>query len=281
MHLFEIAGVLIEIETDTFNILNRLKAFKAYSKEAPNLKISISACGNMDEPDSKIVLDEGFKWFQGRTKKVTDIYKCKKDSDEVIAMLRVDSRWSSASIFYIGDDQDGEFTATESFCEILFRNAILFHQGIVMHASAIAWEGKGIAFSAQSGTGKSTQAALWKRLKGAKILNDDRPAIRVVDGHASLYGTPWSGSSTEHINCNIPLSMIVVLEQAIENTVHRLTSEEALPYLIPRCFLPYHDDELMEKALNNFEKIIEKVPIYLLKCTPDRDAVEMVIKCLK
>jgi hypothetical protein len=113
------------------------------------------------------------------------------------------------------------------------------------------------------------------------MLNDDCPAIRVSDGQPFVYGTPWSGSSNIFINSKVPILAVVLLEQAPENTIRQLSNHEAVNKLMPRCFLPYYDSRLMDMAINTLEKIISAVPVYLLKCRPDREAVELVHQCVK
>lgn len=165
--------------------------------------------------------------------------------------------------------------------EVIFRTVVLFRQGIVAHAAGIDYAGKGIMFSAPSGIGKSTQADLWRKYRGAKVLNGDRPALRLAEGGVHLYGTPWCGTSRESINGKVPLAAIVMLEQAAENVMRRLTIQEAVQWLAPRCYLPYFDADLMSLALDNIGGVIERVPVYLLQCRPEYEAVELVEKCLQ
>ena len=165
--------------------------------------------------------------------------------------------------------------------EVIFRTSILFNHGIVVHAAAIDYEGKGIIFSAPSGTGKSTQANLWNKHKGARILNGDRPCLRISEGHVEVYGTPWSGTSKQFLNHSSPLSAIIMLEQANTNEISQLSAAAAIRLLVPRCYLPYYCENLMTLALENIGQIIKKTPIYLLKCRPDIEAVELVAERLK
>jgi hypothetical protein len=155
--------------------------------------------------------------------------------------------------------------------------------GIQIHCSSIDYNGKGIIFSAPSGTGKSTHVRLWQELYGnaLTVINDDRPAIRYIDGVPMLCGTPWSGTSDNFTNRIVPLYAIVMLEQAPVNSMERLSGPGALQMLMPRCFLPYFDSELMAEALDTLERLIKDVPVYLLKCRPDYEAVELVRKCLE
>lgn len=164
--------------------------------------------------------------------------------------------------------------------EVLFRTAILFHHGIVAHAAAINYQGSGIIFSAPSGVGKSTQANLWKRYKGAAVLNGDRPALRVIDGAVYVYGTLWSGTSPDFQNARAPLKAIVMLEQAEHNSVELLPPDRAVQSFLPRCYLPFGLVDLLGRAMDIAGSIIKKVPVLLLKCRPDHQAVELVSQWL-
>jgi hypothetical protein len=78
------------------------------------------------------------------------------------------------------------------------------------------------------------------------------------------------------VNSKAPLKAIIMLEQAPENTMRKLSPEEAVQYVMPRCYLPFGIDELMERAIGNMDLILSGTPVYLLKCRPDAEAVELV-----
>lgn len=166
---------------------------------------------------------------------------------------------------------------------VAFRNLLITKNGLQIHSASIEFEDKGIIFSAPSGTGKSTHVRLWRELYGDKviIINEDRPAIRYINDKPMLCGTPWSGSSDHFVNKIVPLNYIVLLEQAPVNSIERLYGFRALQMLMPRCFLPFFDSDLMNKAMNMLDRLLNDVPVYLLKCLPNYDAVELVRKCLK
>ena len=78
---------------------------------------------------------------------------------------------------------------------------------ILMHGSVLAVDGQGYMFTASSGTGKSTHARLWRELLGEKVtmINDDKPLIRISDGHAEIFGTPYNGKHRLGTNTSAPL----------------------------------------------------------------------------
>lgn len=67
-----------------------------------------------------------------------------------------------------------------------FNRKILDYGGIMIHASAVAVDGKAYLFSAPCGTGKSTHTKQWQKYFGAEravIINDDKPVLyRNSDG---------------------------------------------------------------------------------------------------
>ena len=194
--------------------------------------------------------------------------------------LDVDAQWRQAQVLYdpIIDPHgwDMAFDAGDA----LLRNRILFHGGLVVHASLVDWQGRGLLFSAPSQTGKTTQATLWKRHRGARLLNGDRTPLRKARSGYLAYGSPWSGATPLFENDHVQLHAIVLLEQAATNSVVPLTPAQAVPRLMPRVFLPYYDAAMMRLALDNLDALLTVTPVYLLRCTPDEDAVEALAACL-
>lgn len=67
-------------------------------------------------------------------------------------------------------------------------------EAIAIHSSTIECEGRAVLFLGESGTGKSTHTRLWQEhIPGARLLNDDSPIIRMYQGQATAFGSPWSG----------------------------------------------------------------------------------------
>lgn len=278
MRKFEIAGITIGVTGGKLRKLGALKKFSTgHRHRFPDLTVDMQCCGLISKPPGKVLLDTDIQWFYSHSQdKRYWVCICKKDTDEIVYRLEVNNDWSKASIVYTHHKLYMQYSLPGLLGGILFRSRILFHQGIVIHASAIEAGGRGILFSAPSGTGKSTQASLWEKYKQAKVLNDDTPAVRIVNHRPFAFGTPWSGSSSKFVNGSVPIHAIVMLEQAPYNAIRQLSRQEAVIRLMPRCFLPYFDDHLMETATNIVEQIIETTPVYLLECRPDKEAVDLV-----
>ena len=158
-----------------------------------------------------------------------------------------------------------------------FARELLAFQGSYLHASAVILDGKAYLFSAPSGTGKSTHTEKWCRLFGATYLNDDKPALRLVDGVWMAYGTPWSGKHDLSDPRGVPLGGIAFLRRGQENTICRLSAKEALPRFMSQSLWRVKQHEQMEKQLILTDSILRQVPIWELTCRND-DAAAVVAR---
>lgn len=111
----------------------------------------------------------------------------------------------------------------------IFYHHLTEHQGLMLHASAVVVDGWAYLFSADSGTGKSTHTSQWLDYFGdrAFILNDDKPAIRRINGSYQVFGTPWSGKTGQNVNTAAPLAGIAFLERSQNNWITPMTPGEA------------------------------------------------------
>lgn len=152
---------------------------------------------------------------------------------------------------------------------------MLYHNVLSIHSSAIAVNGCGIIFAAPSGTGKSTHTALWKEHYGATIINDDSPFVSIASDDVMLHGAPWAGTTGINKNLSVPLRAIVFLEQAPNNEIISLASLQALGLLLRELLKPC-DRQLIDNTYTLLNLILASVPCYLLRCTPDKEAAEIV-----
>lgn len=157
--------------------------------------------------------------------------------------------------------------------EIALPHILLQGKKIVIHSSYIETPMGAILFTAPSGTGKTTQAELWKKHRGAVILNGDRSVLGLSHGKRMVFGYPISGSSEDCENRSLPLCAVVALKQAPENTVRRLRGRDALRVLLNGT---YYNKRFPQDVSLNMEAALPflETPIFELSCRPDLGAVE-------
>ncbi len=173
------------------------------------------------------------------------------------------------------------FTGTVGiFNRIGMETLLLRHNGLLLHASLIKYGGKAIAFAGPSGVGKSTQADLWKEYLSAEIINGDRAALRKTSDGWYAYGSPYAGTSGIYKNDRAPLAGIVLLEQAAENSLCHMTASEAFRQLYPQLSIHQWDKHFVTEATDLLLQLLGNTPVYLLRCYPEKAAVELVKKGL-
>ncbi len=279
MKYFKICELTMSIEAEDEGLIQNYSAFASEEPDSVDISVIVKRSRVIHKTCGEPILNDNIIWMVDKEHSCLNITVC--PGNEVITSMDVNDTWRDATLQYLDNGNEWEWKRTNSLFEILFRNNLIFNEGIVLHASAIEWQGKAIVFTAPAGTGKTTQSNLWKQHMNAVVLNGDRPAIKTVDKEVFIYGTPWSGSSKDYINKRAPLAALVLLEQAPENSVRQLSSEEALMKIMPRFFLPYNDQHMMELAMNTIERILQLKPVYLLRCRPDKGAVDALYEKIR
>lgn len=180
-----------------------------------------------------------------------------------------DAQWNKVTSFF--PSPSGNYAlALAAIC-----SKFSYYGSLLLHASCVDLGGKGVVFTGFSGVGKTTQAELWQKYLGAEIINGDKAFIREIDGELYGCGLPWKGSSEYCLNKKTALNAVVILRQAKENRIIRLGAEQMMEYLTPHLFMPHWDEKCLDNALGTLSKILEKVPVMLLECRPDEDAVKL------
>ena len=169
--------------------------------------------------------------------------------------------------------------ASDALCEIVAAlrvvcDYIIGRGGFFLHCSCLRFRDEAIIFTAPSGTGKSTHAALWRRHFGDRVtmINDDKPLVREEDGRFIIYGTPWNGKHRLSSNISAPIRAVFFLEQAPENSAERLDTFTALSLLLQQTVLPSEKKD-MSLLLDMLGRLIEQTPMYRLRCNISDEAV--------
>ncbi len=157
----------------------------------------------------------------------------------------------------------------------LFNSKLVEYNGLMLHSSCVEKDGYAYLFSADCGTGKSTHTHLWlKNLSGTRIINDDKPALRLEDGVWYAYGTPFSGKNNESTNVRVPVRAITFIKRAEENKVSRLETSEAIK-LAFKQMITASNEEHGFKLLEMADKLFTKIPVFSLECNMDDEAASV------
>lgn len=159
---------------------------------------------------------------------------------------------------------------------IMYAATTLPKATLMVHASVVNCEDGGFMFLGRSGTGKSTHSRQWLELyPDAELLNDDNPIVRVLEGEAVVFGSPWSGKTPCYRNASSPLKGIVRLSQAPLNRISKLSALHAYASLMPSCSCLRWDSEATRMLHETVETVISKVGVWSLECLPDKDAARV------
>lgn len=151
---------------------------------------------------------------------------------------------------------------------------LIIHQAFVLHGAVIDISGHGYAFLAPSGTGKTTQVRLWRKVYGEKcrVINGDKPIIRIREGKVYAYGTPWCGKEGWTLNDSTELKAVLFLEQGAENATFDMESGEVIDAIFQQVIIPQEGNRVSE-LLRLLEVFMARVRTGKFICNRSIDAV--------
>ena len=190
---------------------------------------------------------------------------CQKRIEEKVTDISVDVRY--LHMFSI----DTVFGSTLSLEKRLFR-----YNSFVLHSAYLCHDGEAILFTAPSGGGKSTQAALWEQYRGSRVINGDRSLLIKQDGVYHAYGWPICGSSGICHNEHYPIKAIVSVQKGPRNSIKRMDYKSSYKKIISELTINYHAPVFVNTALDFIDDLVRNVAIYELTC----DISEEAVSCL-
>ena len=142
-----------------------------------------------------------------------------------------------------------------------FYQQLLRHDGMMLHASAVVVDGYAYLFSGPCGMGKSTHTAMYKNTwPDAIIINDDKPALRRIDGTWYAFGTPWCGKDGINVNTSAPLAGICFLHRG-DTLLRRITALEAVPQFL-RQTIGQENAQDAQLLMGLLDDLLRNVPIF-------------------
>lgn len=262
---YRFAGVTIRIDSEApLDEYLGLAEF-GMAPASADCNITLHFADKLPEPKSEDTASDG-KLYQRLA--ITDP---SGNPDKDYAVVESDGSVCRMTIL---SEYNGRFDAVTALRTANFNHIMLEHDAIILHSSYILHKGKAILFCAPSGTGKSTQADLWAKHRGAEIINGDRTLVRRIDGKFTANGVYYAGTSGICKDVTAPIAAIVMLGQAKENRVCRMSGAEVFLGLFRQSAYSktVPTDPGLAAAL--LSDAAEKLPVIKLDCLPDESAVK-------
>ncbi len=157
----------------------------------------------------------------------------------------------------------------------MFNHLAIYHNMMVLHSSSLMCNGRGVAFSADSGVGKSTHTGLWlENIPECTYINDDTPLLCIREDKVYISGTPFAGSTGINTNVSVPLSAIVFIKRGETNHINRLDTQTAFGLIMGQSVEPW-DRAIFDKLLDTISAVLERVPVYELYCNISPEAAKV------
>lgn len=155
------------------------------------------------------------------------------------------------------------------------------YDAFVFHGAVLNYEGTAYAFTAKSGTGKTTHTRLWLSEFGEKVhyLNGDKPIIRFINGMPYACGTPWRGKEGYGINERAPLCGIILLERAEKNSARKIESQMGILRLVTQIYLP-KNPEAAKLTMRLADRVLDTVSFIELGCNMEPEAAHVARSAL-
>lgn len=266
---FNISGLYFCVESPKqLQVPEEFQVFQVEGTAEPDIRMQISF-------DS-----ENFRWEKDAVKLAETIYRQRDCTIQRYLwkgqqwLIRSESAGGKKSCrLFIPSEFGDTFCAQGKWLNYFaLERMLLPFDRLILHASYVRYQGKAILFSAPSGGGKSTQASLWEKYFNAEIINGDKAVISVDASGCIAYGSPVAGSSGIYKNIGASVSAIVILQKSSNNHMRPMAAREAYLAIYGQCVKSSWDQEYNCKLLEVIERLLEKIPVYLLGCTPDEGA---------
>ncbi|KIR02094.1 hypothetical protein P261_00908 [Lachnospiraceae bacterium TWA4] len=195
---------------------------------------------------------------------------------DILACLEDDGSKKVLSIL-----KESKLTELEFLNCLAFEKTMYENNRFILHSSFIETKYGAILFTAPSGTGKSTQAELWRTYRNVDVINGDRSGLWKEGNQWMAGGVPWCGTSGIMKNKTLPLKAIVILEQALENCIQEINYGAKVGRILEQLTVNPWNSEMLVAAKMFSMYLAKEVPIIKLLCRPDLGAVETLEKELE
>ncbi|MBR3626886.1 MAG: hypothetical protein IKN48_11240 [Bacteroidaceae bacterium] len=289
---YKVAGLTFGIELgEGIQLDGKLGAYEPFRSDSVTEPLFMLAVKSSEGTNAKgdndwnLILDNDFEGM------LTEIYT---DAEGMyhyaVRFVRQPDMWSCTDFdpefksltCRVHGSQNFQLFALNNALMLLFALCSAKHDTLLFHSSVIKHDEKGYMFLGKSGTGKSTHSQLWlKYIEGSELLNDDNPAVRLIDGRPWVFGTPWSGKTPCYKNEQVPVGGFLRLWQAPVNEITRLSTLQAYAALLPTVSNMRWEKQCADAVNATLNKVISAVPVFSLKNRPEEAAARMSFNAFK
>ncbi len=154
------------------------------------------------------------------------------------------------------------------------------YDAIVFHGAILEYDMNAYAITAHSGVGKTTHTRLWLSEFDAKILNGDKPILRLIDGKVYACSTPWMGKEGYGYNGIRELRGIAFLKRGVVNLSRKITVDDAVMRFMNQVYLSKESPLMTIKSMRLCDSLLSRVPLYELECNMESEAAHVSFNAL-
>ena len=247
-----------------------------------DIDIQVQWVDQLKEPSGRKFFDSGSVWVLYENDG-SYVFDCSTPvlGDQPYKRLLADTQFSKARLLLNRECLRGwseVYPLEYPLDELLVTNWLARNRGVEVHGCGLLDDSTcGHLFLGHSGAGKSTTSRLWRSLRGARVLSDDRIILREESNEIWMYGTPWHGEAGFASAEKTRVHKIFMLEHGNGNEIVPLPEAKAVAALFARCFPPFYSHGPLALTLSFLHQIANRVPCYLFRFVPDASAVREIL----
>ena len=170
---------------------------------------------------------------------------------------------------------------TMAYCEgiVVYREIcrkLPLFDAVMLHSSMIEKNGAAYAICGQSGAGKTTHTQLLLKNFGEslRVINGDKPIVRLLNGKFIAYPSAWKGKDRLGEKLTAELKAICFVVKSAENKLEELSPENAAELLMEQFVIPKEAGSV-SKFLELADEMLNQCKLYKLYCNISDDAAKL------
>lgn len=291
LYFYSIGGLGLSVDItegqhNTIDLVPSMHPFEVAKEACPDVVLSIKVDDNtlpLDTDEQTLIRDFDTGNGKIRVDRMSDgtyQFICRDIAGRRCALIILPSDFSVVRCALRGNRSMRTFGFTNVLMlSYAYRSS--FFSTLLIHASTIRYRNHAFAFTAKSGTGKSTHVAQWlSNIEECDMINDDNPIIRIEGDDVFLYGSPWSGKTPCYRPQRVRLGTVALIRRAKENKCTPMNKIEALSVLLTSCSSMRWEGQLNDNIYDSFSKLLSLRTMYSMECLPNAEAAQTACRVM-